>query len=91
MDEILAGTSRKVKDRVARKLRDCRDARLCRRYLIVMNLLNGRAVRQAGPIGTLFRIPWRGAILWDHSSFNGDRSMKNTPMVRLRPTYSVAQ
>lgn len=101
MCSILVGIRWSVKEKLCRQLRCCRQADVRVRYLIVLNLLNGRSARETAEIlgvhnTTVYRVarrfrdggPWR---LWDAREDNGqtklDEHYLNTlhRMVRQTP------
>jgi len=82
MDGILPKTAFAVKYKVIRHMRDCRDAGLKGRYLIIVNLLNGRSPAQTAEVlnvtrSTVYRVAERfrelGEVgLLDRREDNGD-------------------
>lgn len=64
MEGIIICLGRSAKRRFKRKLRECEDAELARRYLIVINLDEGRSPTQIARIlqvsrTTVYRVAWR--------------------------------
>lgn len=64
MDGIIICLGRCAKRRIKRKLRECEDAELARRYLIVINLDEGRPPTEIARIlhvsrTTVYRVAWR--------------------------------
>lgn len=85
MTSILAGVRFSVKDKLCKQLRRCRNAGVRIRYLIVINLLNGRSpYRTAEVLGvhntTVYRVARRFRAhgewsLWDGREDNGETKL----------------
>jgi transposase len=82
MDGIVICLGRSAKRRIARKLRECEDAGLARRYLIIMNLDEGRSPTTVARMlhvsrSTVYRVArrfqeWGEAGLIDRREDNGE-------------------
>jgi transposase len=85
MSWILGDRGRSVKDQLCRQLRRCRQAGVRVRYLIVINLLNGRSAHETAEVlgvhnTTVYRVARRfraGGIgsLWDAREDNGQTKL----------------
>ena len=93
MDGILPRKAFAVKDRIVRHMRDCRDAGLRGRYLIMVNLLHGRSVSQTAEVlsiarSTVYRVAarfrqWGEAGLLDGREDNGERKLDERYLATL--------
>ena len=85
MIAILAGTRFAVKEKLCKHLRRCRQASVRLRYLMVINVLNGRSVRQTAAVlrvhnTTVYRVAHRFRELgewglWDAREDNGQTKL----------------
>jgi transposase len=85
MSTILAGVRFTVKDKLCKQLRRCHDATVRIRYLIVINLLNGRSAYQTAEVlgvhnTTVYRVVRRFRThgewsLWDAREDNGQTKL----------------
>ena len=85
MSSILVGVRFSVKEKLCKQLRSCRNAGVRIRYLIVINLLNGRSAYQTAEVlgvhnTTVYRVARRfrahGAwSLWDAREDNGETKL----------------
>ena len=85
MSSILVGVRFAVKEKMCKQLRSCRNAGVRIRYLIVINLLNGRSAYQTAEVlgvhnTTVYRVARRfrahGAwSLWDAREDNGETKL----------------
>jgi transposase len=85
MSSILGSVRFCVKERLRKQLRRCRDAAVRIRYLVVLNLLNGRSARQTAAVlgvhnTTVYRVARRFRVhgewsLWDGREDNGDTKL----------------
>jgi len=85
MDGIVICLGRSAKSRIGRKLRECEDARLAKRYLILVNMDEGRSPTEiAGMLHvsrtTVYRVAWRfrecgEAGLIDRREDNGEEKV----------------
>src|SRR6516162_10124107 len=85
MPSILAGVRFSVKEKLCKQLRRCRLAAVRIRYLIVLNLLNGRSAYQTAAVlgvhnTTVYRVAGRFREhgewgLWDAREDNGDTKL----------------
>lgn len=85
MEGIVPALRGSAKDRLCRQLRKCREAKLRTRYLIILNLLNGRSPTQTARVlqvsrSTVYNVAhrfseWGEAGLIDRREENGDRKL----------------
>jgi len=85
MPSILAGVRFSVKEKLCKQLRRCRNAGVRVRYLIIINLLNGRSARQTAEVlgvhnTTVYRVARRFRAhgewsLWDGREDNGQTKL----------------
>ena len=85
MNSILAGVRFSVKEKLCKQLRRCRNAGVRIRYLIVINLLNGRSAYQTAEVlgvhnTTVYRVARRFRShgewsLWDAREDNGETKL----------------
>ncbi len=93
MDGILPRKAFAVKDRIVRHMRECRDAGLRGRYLIIVNLLHGRSPGQTAEVlsvapSTVYRVAarfrqWGEAGLLDGREDNGERKLDERYLATL--------
>jgi len=93
MDGIVICLGRSAKRRIGRKLRECEDAGLVRRYLIVINLDEGRSPTDIARIlhvsrSMVYRVAWRfrecgEAGLIDRREENGEAKVDETYLAVL--------
>ncbi len=98
MDGIVPDVSSSVKRRLGRHLRQCSDAKLCRRYLIIINLINSRSPPEVAVIvgiapSTLYRVAERFREqgewgLLDRRADNGQQKLNERYLATL---YDVAE
>lgn len=94
MDGIVPDVRLSEKERIREQIKNCKNADLRMRYLIVSNLLAGRAVavivEVLGPSrSTVYKVAARfrqfgEAGLWDQRKNNGNRKVKQTDLDMLR-------
>jgi len=103
MKSILGELRFAVKDKLCKQLRRCRDAGMRVRFLIVINLLNGRSARRTAEVlgvhnTTVYRVANRFRdhgewALWDGREDNGDTKLDEQflnelyKVVRATPTH----
>jgi transposase len=85
MPSILAGVRFAVKEKLCKQLRRCRNAGVRVRYLVIINLLNGRSARQTAEVlgvhnTTVYRVARRFRArgewsLWDAREDNGQTKL----------------
>jgi transposase len=93
MEGIVLVLRGSAKDRLSRNLRKCRDAKLRTRYLIILNLLNGRSARQTARVlhvspQTVYNVvkrfrEWGEAGLIDRREDNGNRKLDDDYLAAL--------
>jgi len=93
MEGILPRKAFAVKDRIVRHMRDCRNAGLRGRYLIIVNLLNGRSPSQTAGVlsisrSTVYRVAarfrqWGEVGLLDGREDNGERKLDERYLATL--------
>jgi transposase len=93
MDGILPRKAFAVKNRIVRHMRDCRDAGLRGRYLIIVNLLHGRSPSQTAEVlslsrSTVYRVAgrfrqWGEVGLLDGREDNGERKLDERYLATL--------
>ena len=85
MPDIVPKVRCSVKDRLLKSLRRCREAKVRLRFLVIVNLLNGRSARATAAVlqlhnTTVYRIAQRfrsygEAGLWDGRTDNGPNKL----------------
>jgi len=93
MSAIVLKVRFSVKERLLRQLRGCRDAGLRTRYLIIINLLNGRSAYDTADVlgvhnTTVYRVvkrfsQYQEAGLWDAREDNGAEKLSEVYLGRL--------
>lgn len=102
MNSILAGVRFSVKEKLCKQLRRCRNAGVRIRYLIVINLLNGRSAYQTAEVlgvhnTTVYRVARRFRShgewsLWDAREDNGETKLdEHFLAVLYRVVHAVPQ
>lgn len=93
MPAIVLNVRHAVKERLLKNLRRCRNADTRQRYLIILNILNGRSARTTGEVlqvhhTTIYRVLRRfraygEAGLWDGRADNGEDKLDETYLGKL--------
>ena len=93
MDGILPKVSGAFKRRFAKRMRQCKDAGCARRYLILVNLLNGRSATEVAQVvgadrKTVYRVAQRfredgEAGLLDRREDNGEEKLDERYLATL--------
>jgi transposase len=93
MDGILPRKASAIKDKIVRHMRDCREAGLRGRYLIIVNLLHGRSPSETARVlsisrSTVYRVAarfrqWGEVGLLDGREDNGERKLDERYLATL--------